>query len=239
MNSNTIFAATGFVIGAGISALITWRVTKKYYDDRIDDEIEQVKVSYDVLAKQRKTGPYSDPSEIAEKYRDEKNVPAFVEQLKDLGYSSQEEAFADPDFDKEAFLARNLADENPADEDEPYSSWVVKEDRSNPNRPYVITYEEFSEDHLDFEKVSISYYEEDDTLADEREEPIPNLNDIIGDESVERFGDRSHDPNVVYVRNERLSLDFEVTRNPRSYLEAVLGIKEEKPKVRKMRKDDD
>lgn len=89
--------------------------------------------------------------------------------------------------------------------------------------PYVVDVVEYNESNFHFDKSTIYYYNIDDTLVDENEEPINDVDAIIGD-GLTRFGDGSEDPDIVYVRNEKLEIDYEVIRVEKSYQETVLGI---------------
>lgn len=105
-------------------------------------------------------------------------------------------------------------------------------------KPYVISAEEFQMDDPKVEKTSITYYDGDDTLVDERDQMIPDIDRVVGEHNLIRFGDRSDDPNVVYVRNEMLDTDFEIFRDLRSFTEVILGVTlpdddEEHPRNRK------
>lgn len=93
--------------------------------------------------------------------------------------------------------------------------------------PYVITHDEFLENEREFAQVTIVYYSGDQTLADEREEPITDLNYTVGAENLMRFGHGSRDSNIVYVRNERLELDFEIQRSYGTYAQEVMGYTQE------------
>jgi hypothetical protein len=74
----------------------------------------------------------------------------------------------------------------------------------------------------------------DDTLSDENEEIISDVSYVIGYDALSSFGDGSDDPDIVYVRNEKLQTDYEVTRLNKSYSETVLGvIPEKKPRARR------
>ena len=89
--------------------------------------------------------------------------------------------------------------------------------------PYVVNVEEYHDTNLHFDKSTLYYYNLDDTLVDESEEPIADVDAVIGD-GLMRFGDGSDDPDIVYVRNEKLGIDYEVIRVEKSYQETVLGI---------------
>lgn len=88
----------------------------------------------------------------------------------------------------------------------------------------VITFEEFSNEEPNFEKLTLTYYEEDDVLTDERDGVIPEPTNIVGVRAFESFG-KGAEPDVVYVRNNRNSSDFEIIRNHGSFSEIVLGAK--------------
>lgn len=101
-------------------------------------------------------------------------------------------------------------------------------DRSNRDisRPYILSYEEFMHDvgeHVDFTQNSITYYEGDNVLVDERDQPIPDLNTIVGERNL-KFGGVSGDDEIVYIRNHNLEVDFEVVRSYGTYAEEVLGF---------------
>lgn len=94
----------------------------------------------------------------------------------------------------------------------------------NPRLPYVIHKDEF--DAFDaYENVTYAWYPLDEVLADEDNNPVANIAEIVGAENLERFGHGSGDPNVVFVRNNALRLQIEITREAgRSYAEDVEGL---------------
>lgn len=106
--------------------------------------------------------------------------------------------------------------------------------------PYVIPIAEFFQDKEEYQKLTITYYEKDDTLVDERQSPIPDVEGTVGKNFAEQFGDRSDDANIVYIRNNRLDCDFEVVRDSGSYISTVLGYDDESAKKKsnkRMRED--
>lgn len=114
--------------------------------------------------------------------------------------------------------------------------YIVKDDEpltNDPNSPIqIISLEEYVEGGQSQEKRDLTYYEADDTLADEDEKIIADPDALIGSDALVSFGKLSTDPDIVYVRNTQVGEDYEVTRLQQAYAEVVLGIVPEKPKAR-------
>ena len=118
-------------------------------------------------------------------------------------------------------------------------------DAELPNRsidtPYVISHEEFMQGEKEYVQSSLRWYDGDDILVDDKNVPIDEVDMTVGD-CVHRFGHGSKDPRIVYVRNERMEVDFEVVKDDNSYA-SVVGFKHsDRPasrKVRRSRVDDD
>lgn len=130
--------------------------------------------------------------------------------------------------DEEVVLVKNVfAEETSVDNDR------------NTRKPYVLSQMEFEEGEFDYSQNTLTYYEVDQVLTDDRDQPIHHMQKIVGTEHL-NFGERSNDPNVVYIRNNELEVDFEVCRSPGSFTEEVLGYTEpsNKSKVRKFREFD-
>lgn len=80
--------------------------------------------------------------------------------------------------------------------------------------PYVIPPDEFGE-YLGYETVSLTYYNADGYLVDEEDEPIEDVESIVGVESLDHFGEWEDD--AVHVRNDRLKTDYEILLDPGYY----------------------
>ena len=81
--------------------------------------------------------------------------------------------------------------------------------------PFVISRMEFShpeEEGDDYAKITLTYYPNDQVLLDEDEDPVEDVDRTVGWRSLNRFGDMSEDPDVVYVRNRRTETDYEIER---------------------------
>jgi hypothetical protein len=93
-----------------------------------------------------------------------------------------------------------------------------------PGEPYVVSRDEFMEHEDDsFNQVTLTFYAGDNVLADDQDEVIFDVDDLVGEDNLNRFGHGSNDPNVVYIRNERLTLDIEVLQSHGEFAVEVLG----------------
>jgi hypothetical protein len=93
-----------------------------------------------------------------------------------------------------------------------------------PEAPYVIHQNEWNHSNLNYSKVTYTYFNVDDMLVDdETQNPVPHGADIVGEENL-KFGHGSDDSEIVYVRNDRLEMDMQISRIDRSFEEDVLGL---------------
>ena len=82
-------------------------------------------------------------------------------------------------------------------------------------RPYVITPDQFGE-LGDYTEHELTYYA-DGVLTDSEDKIIENVDDIIGNESLNTFGEYEID--AVYVRNEQLKSDYIILYDRSYYTE--------------------
>lgn len=104
--------------------------------------------------------------------------------------------------------------------------WSYAEEREtrSASEPYVIHQDEFNENENGYSKVTYTYYTEDDVLVDEENgHPLPHPDLVVGVANL-KFGHGTDDPDVVFVRNDRLTIDMEICRAADSYEEKVLGL---------------
>jgi len=104
--------------------------------------------------------------------------------------------------------------------------WNMEEEMASrsPDAPYVIHVDEFFNKEKGYHQSTLEYYEADNILCDENNVPIYAPEKIVG--RLE-WGRGSRDQNVVYIRNDKLSAEYEITRNPGSYQMEVLGLEAE------------
>lgn len=89
---------------------------------------------------------------------------------------------------------------------------TVKTTKYDP--PMVISEDEYNSDDegSDYAKITLTYFPKQQVLLDEDQEPIDDVESYVGWRALNRFGDGTRNADVVYVRNRRMSTDFEVER---------------------------
>ena len=179
--SNSIKNLFAFALGAGIGSVVTWKLVKTKYEQRVQEEIDSVK---EVFAK-RQTEVEESRSK-AEVAKDKPNIMEYASKLQKEGYTD-------------------------------YSAPSKKEDSIVVDRPYVIPPEEFGE-LPDYSQITL-YYFADGILADGDNELVEDVEDVVGFESLNHFGEYEDDS--VCVRNDRLHSDYEILLREQKYSEEI------------------
>lgn len=81
------------------------------------------------------------------------------------------------------------------------------------DRPYIISPEEFGENPY-YDTISLTYYS-DKVLTDEDDIEIEDVDGLIGEDSLNHFGEYEDDS--VFVRNDELQTDYEILLDERAY----------------------
>lgn len=80
--------------------------------------------------------------------------------------------------------------------------------------PYVISPEAFANEHSDFAKITLLYYEDNEVLEYEEynentdDDHFADIGSVIGYDAINHFGE--YETDAVFVRNEALGNDYEV-----------------------------
>lgn len=93
---------------------------------------------------------------------------------------------------------------------------IEKEDEENMERPYVIAPEESWEQ--DYPMITLTYYEGDGVLADDRNKIIENIDELVGEDFADHFGEYEDD--TVYIRNDAMEVYYEILRDFGKYSES-------------------
>jgi hypothetical protein len=91
------------------------------------------------------------------------------------------------------------------------------------DKPYIISFNEYKNTRLDYVKTDLTYYENDDIIIDGGTVPYPDVDNLLGEANLQRFGVGSTSKDIVYIRNEELETDFEIGRTDGDFSEEVLG----------------
>ena len=83
--------------------------------------------------------------------------------------------------------------------------------------PYVIKPDEYSE-FEDYRCHTLTWYK-DNALADEQDILIDDVDDLIGSDFMNHFGEYEKD--VVYIRNDSIKTDFEICRSDETFFDIV------------------
>ena len=92
--------------------------------------------------------------------------------------------------------------------------------------PHLITLSEFYNERPEYDKITIDWYEEDNTYLDENEEIIADIQSYVGTNAAALFGKNTgeqDDPDIRFVRNEQYGSDYEIVRHHISWRQAAMG----------------
>lgn len=244
--NNTFKGIIIFALGAATGAFVANKLLEQKYEEILQEDIESVRaVAKRRLAKYEgteeeeeneecTTGSLNDISSLDIQPPKEPSRNAYNQVKSSYGLSKKPL--------KEVVKEIEEEDESEDDESEAYVEYVKPKKLSNDgkmsyhDRPYVIGYDAFSDEDVPHDKITLYYYVEDNTLCDENEEIIIDVDDIIGEDSLDSFDDIDDDENSIFVRNEKLHVDYEILRLNESYQQSVLGITDNLSKHDRRRK---
>ena len=261
-NKITLAAALGFTAGLAVGAVTTYLTVKKTFEARSDRDIAEVKAYYQKLAaveESKKEFLTRESDYIIETTAEDPDRPFTEEERQELiiegqnvienqgywGHIAEKSArLSAPEFPPgNAFVQYSEEDAEGPAEGEAVVEFKIYERIDG--EPYVISRLEFEDNLADYDQISLTYYDGDDTLCDDDDKRVPDIDRVIGQRNLEYFGHASDDERVVYIRNERFGTDYEVFKNDGEYTVTVLGLSDEdlgreprKKKPLKMRDDE-
>lgn len=183
-----------FVAGVMIGSATTWYFVKKKYEKIAQEEIDSVK---EVFVKKGFGSQVKEMTKAGEE---------VVKGLNDGIRQAAEHAKEKPDLVQYAAMVQKYGG-------------TVGEEKEAPMKeksPYVIPPEEFGE-FDDYEKISLTYYA-DGVLADENNEIVDDVEDVVGD-ALDHFGEYEDDS--VFVRCDERKCDYEILLDQRTFSEVT------------------
>lgn len=200
---NKLIAVAAFGLGAALGSVVTWKIVDGYYAKIAQEEIESVKRAFRRREEKSRTCERLDTDTTV----DDIDIPQ--DSNDDLVETNSNE-----ESDEEiGYLS---------DDDEPTrfpktTDWSGEDHwiRDLKPEPYIIDDDEFAS-LPDYAVVPLTYYA-DKILADDQGIIIEDIDRIVGDEAMAKLSEKS----AVYVRNDMIKCDYEITEDERDYFEAV------------------
>lgn len=212
-------SVVSLVVGSASGYLYARRVLGAQFEERLEKELKETRLLFQNIHKD------VDAETLAREILDveEEDLQKYDTRTSDIPQEVLDAVRrAEEELGEEAEPLHS-AFENPA------PSWVQEDEELERRNgvPYVISEEEYLENQWEHEEGNLTFYEGDDVLADSRDEVIPSLEDTLGLSSAElskKWGHGCQDPNIVFICNEKMGMNFEVARSTKSYAEDVLGF---------------
>ena len=193
--NNTLSKVLIFAAGAAVGSIVTWKLVKTKYEQIANEEIKSVKEVFGMMA------------DSAEDEADD-----------DVSVKNPE-----PEFVQRNTREKDLQTTHDILEKNGYVNYSDSEDKNRKmedvEKPYVIPPEEYGELY-DYDTIELTYYA-DGILADDINEIVEDVDEIVGYYSLTTFGEYEDDS--VHVRNDKLKVDYEILRSLDKYSD-VAGI---------------
>lgn len=223
--NNPWLIGAAFVVGAAVGGFAVYKIVSKKleveYSERAQEEIAQAK---DYYKRVNKAEEFSTPESTAAVLRtDGTDVGSVTEMLSEHTVPhTQYNKFVPEEPAVEEKQTHNVF-EDTSDPSEWDWEKEIASRRANPGAPYVINFEEFDTNEEGHEQMNLRYYSGDGVLCDGQDQLVDKVEQTVGNLNLTRFGAGSQDPDIVYIRNERLGVDYEVILDKGSYQHEVLG----------------
>lgn len=197
-----IYGAVGFLIGAVSGAFGARIYLKNRYEALADKEIDEVKKMY--LEKE---------IELESKISEEKPK-------KKKASTKKKETKSEKTEEKPKRVKQKINYNDISRKEEEVKAENEAPEEEEPAEPYEITFQEFDDEHPEYDKINLSYYDEDGSLVTDDEE-IVDADDTIGVENLDKFV--SDEMNEMYVRNNAISTDYDIALVYGNYVK-MMGI---------------
>lgn len=216
MNRDRLLKFVLFTVGAAIGSAVTWKFVKTKYERIAQEEIDSVKNEYASLVqsmknKLKESVVKNDEDNGDDEYYPDDDERDFTEKEKAqiVEYHKLVSKYRGNDADEDDEGDKNNEEGDNGGEDEDEVPYI--------NGPYVISADEFNSSPPGYNAQPLDYFA-DGVLADGWGVRL-DIEETIGEDSLSHFGEDEDD--ILYVRNERNEIDYEITRDPRTYEEVL------------------
>lgn len=200
--NRTVFNVFLVVAGAAIGSAITWKVVTTKYEKIVQEEIDSVKEEFKRL--------YEEPESVEEVEVQNEEENELIKTEEDVFEPTDDEVF---EYHNISSMYRSS--ENDEDENDEEGGEDDLDEAPYINGPYVISPYDFRCSPPGYNAQALDYYS-DGVLADSWGTKL-DIEETIGEDSLNHFGEYADD--ILYVRNERKEIDYEVTYDLRTYKE--------------------
>jgi hypothetical protein len=228
-----------FVGGVALGAGAGYRYAQQKFSEEITEEIKKTKEFYSNLYKSE----YPTPGDAADalipdvkldeatvalhKYQGVSIKPEDLEHQPDVMSMIVDDMRKSPEVEVEV-EERNIFDNGD-------QLQIHKEERDT-SKPYVVDLEEYMEHPEGHDEIQLTYYAGDGVLGDDEDQPIEDVDGIVGQMNLNMFGASDpDDPHILLVRNEQKKLDIEVTFSDGKFAHEVLGFEHSDEPMRRSR----
>ena len=226
------------VTGGGIWLFLRWRKKNRDEDEVLSSEyVFDRKEADQMLQEEIDKDPRSHVDIYAEISRtfDDDRGSGIMRDEDDKGHSNHDidkEKFArgvrgysqseDEKRNFEEYMAAMMSPEEDDDEDEYDDEDEEPEEKHTVHgRHYPITAAQFCNTRNYYDKVSLSYFTDDNVVCDEKDKIMSDADDNIG--RLQDLFEGDDYPSICYIRNEELEIDYEISIIEGSYRKEVLG----------------
>lgn len=123
----------------------------------------------------------------------------------------------DREEDRDTDFEHDISEYSDVLRGEGYASIPKGKEMDYVTKPYVISPEDFGELE-DYDQRTLFYYA-DGVLTDDEDNPIEDVDGVVGRGSLTHFGEYEDDS--VHVRNDRFRTDYEILRELNNYADVV------------------
>lgn len=194
------------------------------FEAELAQEIDELRSAY---ARKYKREEYETPEKARETLSTQRPPQGFTPRKTFIGPRSGQEIPESPyhrppdvsDADLQNIATSLAKEEGYIQGHNGEEDWLMESQNFDENLPHIITVDEFlsNTDDNNYDRPTYAYYSDDDVLLDESGQIIEDIDDIVGRENLQRFGEGSKNPNLIYIRNRNIEKDIEITRIPDSY----------------------
>lgn len=192
-----------FATGAVIGSLVAWKFTKTKYEKIMIEEEQSLREYYN-----KKVKIIEDTAtDLHDSYQHREDE--LRKNLEEKNNKEQETVQDTNDVDNKVFFDRytEILKGYTSSPEEQHLDNVTND------KPYVVSPDEFGEaDGYDI--ITLNYYA-DGVVADDWNDPIEDIGATIGEDFASHYGEYEED--VVYVRNDRLKVEYEILRSNLRY----------------------